>query len=74
MEEEESGFQHRPVSMVNILPPQLTSSYPRVVSEDGRHSWRHEPTPAHHWLEVKCWDSRLGLQVLRLQQMTSQSG
>ena len=54
----------------NILLPWLTSSYRPVVSEGGRHSWPHKPTPAHHWLEVKCWDSRLGSK-LRLQQIPS---
>lgn len=53
--EEEAGFQHRPVSMVNILPLRLTSTCHCVVSEGGGCSGPH--TPLQH---TTGWRSSAG--------------
>lgn len=44
--EEEPGFQHRPVSMVNTLPPRLTSTCHCVGQRGGERGLTpHSSTP-----------------------------
>ena len=52
-------------------PPTMADfNLPLCCQRGWRVQRASHPAPAHHWLEVKCWDSRQGSK-LRLQQMPS---